>query len=65
MEIGHCHALFQLGRYDLVYRHGKPAYKRMLDRMGPRHDRTNRILDVVQMALLMEFRYEDAKTMAV
>ena len=56
--------MFQLGRYDLVYRHGNPAYKRMLDRMGPRHARTALIREEVRMALLMEFRYEEAEVMA-
>ena len=64
VEIGHCQVLFQLGWYDQVCRYGRPAYKRMLDRMGSQHARTKRILEVVQMALLMEFRYDDAKALA-
>lgn len=64
-EIGYCHALFQLGQYDLVHRYGSAAYKRMLDRLGSRHHRTARVRDVVEMALLMEFRYEEAKRLAV
>jgi hypothetical protein len=64
VEIGHCQMLFRLGRYDLVCRHGRPAYKRMLGRLGSQHARTQRMLEVVQMALLMEFRYEDAKALA-
>jgi hypothetical protein len=36
----------------------------MLGRLGSQRARTQRMLEVVQMALLMEFRYEDAKALA-
>jgi tetratricopeptide (TPR) repeat protein len=59
-EIGYCEALYQLGRYADVRKHGMPAYRRMLARQGPKHSRSVHLREVLRMALLMEFRYKDA-----
>lgn len=59
-EIGYCEALYQLGRYADVRKHGMPAYRRMLARQGPKHSRSVHLREVLRMGLLMEFRYKDA-----